>query len=260
MLRSTISEEISMRRPIIAGNWKMNMTPSEAEALIKALIPLVSGAEAEVAICPPYVCLPMAASLVRGTNIGLGAQNVHWADKGAFTGEVSVPMLNELGVKYAIIGHSERRQYFGETDAGVNKRALAALDGGITPIICVGETLEQREAGVTAPFVRAQVTAALAGFTADEAEKCVIAYEPIWAIGTGRTASNEEANEVTGMIRAALGEIFGASAAAKIRIQYGGSMNPKNAAGLMAMSDIDGGLIGGASLKAEDFAKVVNYK
>ena len=248
-----------MRKPIIAGNWKMNMTPADAEALVSALIPLVKDAKCDVVVCPPYVDLCVVSKLVEGTNIHLGAQNVHWAAKGAFTGEVSADMLKAFGVEYAIIGHSERRQYFGETDEGVNARAKAALAAGITPIICVGETLEQRESGVTAAFVSGQAKAALAGMSAEDVKSLVIAYEPIWAIGTGKTATADDANATIDVIRQAVAEAFGQAVADEVRIQYGGSMNPKNASELMAMPEIDGGLIGGASLKDEDFSKVVNY-
>ena len=248
-----------MRKPIIAGNWKMNMTPGEAEALVSALLPLVRDAACDVVVCPPVVDLCAVSKLVAGTNVHLGAQNVHWAAKGAFTGEISADMLKAYGVEYAIIGHSERRQYFGETDEGVNARAKAALAAGITPIICVGETLEQRESGVTDALVSAQAKAALAGMEAEQVKSVVIAYEPIWAIGTGRTATAEDANATIGVIRNAIAEAFSPAVAAEVRIQYGGSMNPKNASELMAMPEIDGGLIGGASLKAEDFSKVVNY-
>ena len=248
-----------MRKPIIAGNWKMNMTPADAETLVSALIPLVKDAKCDVVVCPPYVDLSVVSRLVKGTNIHLGAQNIHWAAKGAFTGEVSADMLKAFGVEYAIIGHSERRQYFGETDEGVNARAKAALAVGITPIICVGETLEQRESGVTAAFVSGQAKAALAGMSEEDVKSLVIAYEPIWAIGTGKTATADDANATIGVIRRAVAEAFGQDVADEVRIQYGGSMNPKNASELMAMPEIDGGLIGGASLKAEDFSKVVNY-
>ena len=233
-----------MRRPIIAGNWKMNMTPSEARALVEELKPLVKDAKCEVVVCPPYVDLSAVSELIKGSNIRLGAQNIHWAEKGAFTGEVSANMLKELGVEYAIIGHSERRQYFGETDETVNARAKAAIAAGITPIICVGESLEERESGRTA---------------AGDVAKLVIAYEPIWAIGTGKTATDEQANETIGMIRATVAGMFGKETAEALRIQYGGSMKPSNARSLMAMPEIDGGLIGGASLKAVDFSQVVNY-
>ncbi|MBS1412080.1 MAG: triose-phosphate isomerase [Christensenellaceae bacterium] len=248
-----------MRKPIIAGNWKMNKTPKETAELINQLKPLVAQAECEVVVCPPAVCLAAAAEALKGSNIKLGAQNVHWARSGAFTGEISADMLKELDVEYVILGHSERRQYFGETDEGVNKRALFALSNGLIPIICVGESLEQREKGVTAEVVSGQVREALKGFTAENAADTVIAYEPIWAIGTGKTATSEQANEVIMQIRGVVRELFGEETAEKTRIQYGGSMNPKNASELMGMSDIDGGLIGGASLKAEDFAAVVNY-
>lgn len=248
-----------MRKPIITGNWKMNKTPKETAELINQLKPLVAQAECEVVVCPPAVCLAAAAEALKGSNIKLGAQNVHWARSGAFTGEISADMLKELDVEYVILGHSERRQYFGETDEGVNKRALFALSNGLIPIICVGESLEQREKGVTAEVVSGQVREALKGFTAENAADTVIAYEPIWAIGTGKTATSEQANEVIMQIRGVVRELFGEETAEKTRIQYGGSMNPKNASELMGMSDIDGGLIGGASLKAEDFAAVVNY-
>ncbi|HWQ57565.1 MAG TPA: triose-phosphate isomerase [Clostridia bacterium] len=248
-----------MRKPIIAGNWKMNMTPSECAKLIAELRPLVENATCDVVVCPPFIDLAAAKEALAGSNIRLGAQNVHWADKGAFTGEVSVGMLKELGVAYAIVGHSERRQYFGETDEGVNQRARAALAGGITPIICVGESLEQREAGETASWVGAQTAAALRDMSAGEVEKVVIAYEPIWAIGTGRTATSGQADETVAIIRGVVKHLYGEAVAQAIRIQYGGSMNPKNAAELMAMPNIDGGLIGGASLKAADFSRVVNY-
>ncbi len=248
-----------MRKPIIAGNWKMNMTPTEAKALVNELIPLVKDAACEVVVCPPYVDLALAAELTRGTNIRVGAQNIHWAEKGAFTGEISAAMLKEAGAQYAIIGHSERRQYFAETDETVNSRAKAALAAGIIPIICVGESLAQREAGETDALVSGQVQAGLAGITAEQAVGLVIAYEPIWAIGTGKTATDEQANETIGVIRKTLAGMYGQAVADQVRIQYGGSMNPKNVKGLMAQSEIDGGLIGGASLKAGDFAAVVNY-
>lgn len=249
-----------MRKAIIAGNWKMNKTPDEARALVEELIPLVADAECDVVVCPPFVDLCPVSKAIKGTNIHLGAQNIHWAKSGAFTGEISADMLKKFGVEYAIVGHSERRQYFGETDATVNMRAKAALENGITPIICVGESLEQRERGETDEFVASQVRGALEGISADDARRIVIAYEPIWAIGTGRTATAEMAEETITVIRKALRSIFGNDAAETVRIQYGGSMNPQNAASLMAMENIDGGLIGGASLKAEDFSKVVKYR
>lgn len=248
-----------MRTPIIAGNWKMNMTPAEAERLVVELIPLVKDAACEVVVCPPYVDLALVGKLLVGTNIKLGAQNIHWAPKGAFTGEISADMLLAMGVSHAIVGHSERRQYFGETDETVNKRAKTALDANITPIICVGETLEQRESGVTETIVSKQTVAALAGFSAEEVVRSVIAYEPIWAIGTGKTATNEDANTTIKVIRDAIAGVYGQKVADVVRIQYGGSMNAKNATELMAMPEIDGGLIGGASLKSEDFSKVVHF-
>lgn len=237
----------------------MNKTPKEAVELINQLKPLVAQAKCDVVVCPPAVCLAAASEALKGSNIKLGAQNVHWARSGAFTGEISADMLKELDVEYVIIGHSERREYFGETDEGVNKRALFALSNGLIPIICVGESLIQREQGITDQVVSKQVKAALNGFTPENVADTVIAYEPIWAIGTGKTATSEQANEVIKQIRGVVKELFGEATAEKIRIQYGGSMNPKNASELMSMSDIDGGLIGGASLKAEDFAAVVNY-
>ena len=247
-----------MRKPIIAGNWKMNKTPLEAEALVRELIPLVADSQTEVVVCPPFVCLPAVAALVAGTNIALGAQNLHFAPSGAYTGEISAQMLKELGVTYVIIGHSERRQYFAETDETVNKKIKAAFEAGLKPIVCVGETLSQREAGITAEFVAMQTKLAIAGLSAEQVSSLVIAYEPIWAIGTGKTATADEANATIGQIRQAVRECAGEAADA-LRIQYGGSMNPKNASELMSKPQIDGGLIGGASLKAEDFSRVVNY-
>ena len=247
------------RKPIIAGNWKMNMTPAEAKELITALIPLVADAQCDVVICPPFVDLPIAVELTKGTNIAVGAQNIHWAEKGAYTGEISAAMLKCVGAEYAIIGHSERRQYFGETNETVNQRAKAAIAAGITPIICVGKSLAEREAGETENVVSRQTEAALSGIAAEDVKKLVIAYEPIWAIGTGKTATKEQANETIASIRKTVERLYCAGTAEAVRIQYGGSMNPKNASELMAMPEIDGGLIGGASLKAEDFAKVVKY-
>ena len=248
-----------MRKPIIAGNWKMNKTPEEAAELVRELVPLVADAEAEVVVCPPFVCLDAVRKEAAGSNIKLGAQNVHFEKSGAYTGEISADMLLAMGVEYVIIGHSERRQYFGETDCTVNKRAKAALAAGLKPIICVGESLEEREKGVTNELVGMQTKLALQGIPAEEMDKVVIAYEPIWAIGTGKTATAAEANETIGAIRKAIAQVYGEEVASKVRIQYGGSMNPKNASELMAQSEIDGGLIGGASLKAEDFSKVVKY-
>jgi triosephosphate isomerase len=236
----------------------MNKTPEETAELIGALRPLVKDASCDVVVCPPFVCLAEAARALSGSNIRLGAQNVHFEQSGAYTGEVSVQMLLALGVEYVIIGHSERRQYFAETDETVNKKVKASLAAGLKPIICVGETLLEREKGITAEVVAMQTKLALEGLAEEQVAGLVIAYEPIWAIGTGKTATSQDANDTIAVIRNAVREVFGA-AAQSVRIQYGGSMNPKNAAELMAMPDIDGGLIGGASLKAEDFSKVVNY-
>jgi triosephosphate isomerase len=248
-----------MRRPIIAGNWKMNKTPEEASAMIKELAPLVKDSDAEVVICAPFTALQAVKEAADGTNIKVGAQNMHWEENGAFTGEVSPVMLKALDIEYVIIGHSERREYFAETDETVNKKVHSAFAHGLTPIICVGETLEQREQGVTRSLVEGQTREALKGLTVENVKACVIAYEPIWAIGTGKTATSEDANQVIGYIRNTVADIFGQDAADVIRIQYGGSMKPENAAELMAMPEIDGGLVGGASLKAQDFAKIVNY-
>jgi triosephosphate isomerase len=251
--------EMNMRKPIIAGNWKMNKTPAEARELINELKPLVQDVDVDVVVCPPFVCLAAAAEALKGSNIALGAQNMHFEEKGAFTGEIAPNMLKELGVEYVIIGHSERRQYFTETDEGVNKKVTAALAHGLIPIMCVGETLEEREQGITERVVEKQTREGLKGLEGQDAQKVVIAYEPVWAIGTGKTATSDQANEVIAFIRGIVLDMFGKDVAENIRIQYGGSMNPKNASELMAMPDIDGGLIGGASLKAEDFAKVVKY-
>lgn len=249
-----------MRRPIIAGNWKMNNTIADTKALVKDLIPLVKDAKCDVVICTPYTDLAAAVEATAGTNIKVGAENVHWAEKGAFTGEISAKMLTELGVEYVIIGHSERRQYFGETDETVNMRVKAALAAGLKPIICVGELLEERESGKTAEVVTRQTRAAFKDIDKDELDNIVIAYEPVWAIGTGKTATAQDANDTIKVIRDTMAELYCPKCAEeRVRIQYGGSMNPKNATELMAMPEIDGGLIGGASLKAEDFSKVVNF-
>ncbi len=249
-----------MRRPIIAGNWKMNNTIAETKTLISDLIPLVKDAKCDVVICTPYTDLAMAIEATKGTNIKVGAENVHWAEKGAFTGEISAKMLVELGVEYVIIGHSERRQYFGETDETVNMRVKAALTAGLKPIICVGELLEERESGKTEEVVTRQTKAAFEGIDKRELDNIVIAYEPVWAIGTGKTATAQDANDTIKVIRDVMAENYcPVCAEEKVRIQYGGSMNAKSASELMAMSEIDGGLIGGASLKAEDFSKVVNF-
>ena len=248
-----------MRTPIIAGNWKMNKTPAEAKALISELKPLVADAKATVVICVPFVDLCTALKETEGSNIHVGAENVHFKESGAYTGEISAPMLKDMGVEYVIIGHSERRQYFGETDATVNLRTLAAVKAGLIPIICVGERKEEREAGYTNALVEYQTLIALNGLTEEEIQNVVIAYEPVWAIGTGLTATDEQANETIGVIRAAIARKYGQAVADAVRIQYGGSMNPKNVKGLMAQPEIDGGLIGGASLKAPDFSQVVLF-
>ena len=246
------------KRPaVIAGNWKMNKNRAEAAALITELLPLVKDAGCEVVLCTPYTDLETALALTEGTEVKIGAENCHWAESGAFTGEISAEMLRELGVQYVIIGHSERRQYFGETDETVAKRLRAALNAGLKGILCVGETLEQREAGITEEVIAIQVKKALAGVTAEELQQVILAYEPVWAIGTGRTATEEQAGEVNGFIRGLLARLYGEAVAEGTTIQYGGSMNAKNAAGLLAQPDIDGGLIGGASLKAPDFAAIV---
>lgn len=246
-----------MRTKIVAGNWKMNKTASEATELITAIKAELEGVSGvDVVVCPPTTALKEAAAAVEGSSIGLGAQNVHWAESGAFTGEVSTEMLKELGVKYVIIGHSERRQYFGETNETVNKRTKAALAAGLTPLVCVGETLEERDSGQMESVVINQVKEGLAELE-DDIGKIVIAYEPVWAIGTGRTASPAQAQEVHALIRRTLAEISSGDLANTIRIQYGGSMKPANAAELLSQPDIDGGLIGGAALEAESFAAII---
>ena len=247
-----------MRKPIIAGNWKMNKTPSEARELVSALIPLVKDAKCDVVVCTPAVDFAAVSEVIKGTNIKLGAENMHWKESGAYTGELSAAMLKESGVEYVILGHGERRQYFGETDLIVNKKVLDALEAGLHPIICVGETLEQRELGITMELIALQVKSALAGVPAEKLRKCVIAYEPVWAIGTGKTATAEQAAEVCTFIRTTVRHLYGARIARSITIQYGGSMKPGNAAELLAQPDIDGGLIGGASLKPADFVEIIN--
>lgn len=247
------------RTPIIAGNWKMNNTIAEGVALVKDLAPLVKDAKVTVVVCPTATALSSVADAAKGTNIHVGAQNVHWEKSGAFTGEISTGMLNEIGVDYVVLGHSERREYFGETDEGVNKRAKAAFAAGITPIICCGESLEVREAGTYLDLVAGQVKAALAGFAAADVAKLVIAYEPIWAIGTGKTATFEQAEEVCAHIRKTVEAEFGKEAADAIRIQYGGSVKPATIKALMEQPNVDGALVGGASLKAKDFSEIVNY-
>ena len=249
-----------MRRPIIAGNWKMNNTIAAGTQLIKDLAPLVADVtDVDIVACPTSTALAAVTAAAKGTKIHVGAQNVHWEKSGAYTGEISTEMLNEIGVDYVVLGHSERRDYFGETDEGVNKRAKAAFAAGITPIICCGESLEIREAGTYLDFVAGQIKAALEGFTADEAAKLVIAYEPIWAIGTGKTATFEQAEEVCAHIRKTVAEKFNQSAADAIRIQYGGSVKPATIKGLMEKPNVDGALVGGASLKAVDFSQIVNF-
>ena len=246
-----------MRTPMIAGNWKMNKTPSETRALIEGLKKIENRTGAEVVVCPMTVSLAAAAEALKDSKIHLGAQNVHFADNGAYTGECNAASLKELGVEYVIIGHSERRQYFGETDVTVNQRTLKALEAGLKPIICVGESLEQREMDLTMEYVAYQVKTALSGIDAAQLRRCVIAYEPIWAIGTGKTATAAQAQEVCEGIRAVIRKIYGARPARAVSILYGGSMNAKNAEELLACPDIDGGLIGGASLKPVDFSVIV---
>ena len=249
-----------MRRKVIAGNWKMNMLPNEAINFIQELTPLVKDTKNEVILCVPYTDLFYALLNVQGTNIRIGAQNMHWEEKGAYTGEISAPMLKSIGVEYVIIGHSERRQYFAETDETVNKKIKSALAHGLKPIVCVGETLEQRENGQTEQIVTSQVEKAFEGIPASELEKIIVAYEPIWAIGTGKTATKEDANSTIMQIRKKLAEMYGQHEANGVIIQYGGSVKSANAKELFEMSDIDGGLVGGASLKADEFSKIVNYE
>lgn len=247
-----------MRRKIIAGNWKMNKTPSETVTLLNELKPLVANEDVDVVFCVPAISLTKAIETVAGSNIKIGAENMHWEENGAYTGEIAANMLTDIGVEYVIIGHSERREYFAETDETVNKKVLKAIEHGITPIVCCGETLAQREQGVTIDFVRQQIKIAFLNVTAEQAAKTVIAYEPIWAIGTGKVATTEQAQEVCKAIRECIAEIYDDATAAAIRIQYGGSVSADSAPELFAQADIDGGLVGGASLKA-DFGKIVNY-
>ena len=247
-----------MRKPIIAGNWKMNKTASQAVELINELKPLIAKSKPEVVVCVPYTDLWVVKEAIKGSKIKLGAENVAWADSGAFTGEISAEMLKEIGVEYVIIGHSERRQYFGETDQTVNMRLQQALKNDLKPIVCVGETLTEREKNKTRKVLKKQVLEGLAGVS--DFSNIVIAYEPVWAIGTGKTATAEDANKTIGYIRSLVRKTWGAEVAKSLRIQYGGSMKPSNAKELMAMRHIDGGLIGGAALKAQDFASIVNYK
>lgn len=245
------------KQAIIAGNWKMNKTPSETAKLIDEIKPLVANADCDVVLCVPFVSIATAVESAKGSNIKIGAQNCHWEKSGAFTGEISAQMLKESGVEYVIVGHSERRQYFGETDMTVNMRMKAALSEGLNVIVCVGETLEQRELNITDEVLSGQVKIAFDGITEADLEKITIAYEPVWAIGTGRTATSEQANISCAHIRDVIAELFGWEVADEVRIQYGGSMNASNAAQLLDEPDINGGLIGGASLKAEDFAKII---
>ena len=246
------------RKVIIAGNWKMNKNASEGKALVEALKAQTAKFEnVEIVVCPPFTTIGAAVEAAAGSNIGVGAQNIHWAANGAFTGEISADMLKTSGVEYVIIGHSERRQYFGETDETVNKRLVAALEAGLIPIVCIGELLEERESGKTEEVLSTQIRGGLANVSAADAAKIVIAYEPVWAIGTGRTATPDQAQEVHALIRATLAKLVGTDTAETVRIQYGGSMKPGNAAELLAKKDIDGGLIGGAALKAADFAGIV---
>ncbi|MBQ3665149.1 MAG: triose-phosphate isomerase [Lachnospiraceae bacterium] len=248
-----------MRKKIIAGNWKMNKTPSEAVALINELKPLVANDEVDVVFCVPAIDIIPAIEAAKDSNIQIGAENMYYEESGAYTGEIAPNMLTDVGVKYVIIGHSERREYFAETDETVNKKVLKAFEHGITPIICCGETLTQREQGITIDWIRQQIKIAFLNVTAEQAKTAVIAYEPIWAIGTGKTATSDQAEEVCGAIRECIAEIYDDATAADIRIQYGGSVNAGNAAELFAKPDIDGGLVGGASLKP-DFGKIVNYQ
>ena len=246
-----------MGKYVIAGNWKMNKTPAEATELIEAIKPLVKEAACDVVVGVPFVDLPAALDAVKGSAIGVAAQNCHWEKSGAYTGEISAEMLKAMGVGYVILGHSERRTYFGDTDVTVQQRMRAALDAGLTVILCVGEYLEQREQGVTGEVVASQTKIALGGVSKDELARVIVAYEPVWAIGTGRTATAEQANEVCALIRETVAGLYDSEAAAALTIQYGGSMNAANAAELLAQPDVDGGLIGGASLKPADFATIV---
>ena len=248
-----------MRRKVIAGNWKMNMLPDETIKFIEEFAPLVKDTENEVILCVPYTDLFYALLNVQGTNIKIGAQNMHFEEKGAYTGEVSPQMLKAINVEYVIIGHSERRQYYNETDETVNKKIKAAFNVGLKPIVCVGEALEERETGKTAEIITNQTRLALDGLTNEQVENTIIAYEPIWAIGTGKTATSEDANNSIKEIRNKIAEIYGQNTASRVIIQYGGSVKSSNAKELFTTSDIDGGLVGGASLKAEEFSKIVNF-
>lgn len=245
------------RAAVIAGNWKMNKTPSETAALINEMKPLVKDAKCDVVLCVPFIDIPAAVEAAKGSNIKIGAENIHFKASGAYTGEVSADMLKEAGVEYVVVGHSERRTYFGETDQTVNLRALAAVNAGFTAIICVGETLEQRELGYTETLLKFQTKMALTNITKEQLKNVIIAYEPVWAIGTGVTATADQADEGNGFVREAIAEVYGKEVAETVTVQYGGSMNAKNADELVAKVNVDGGLIGGASLKAPDFAAIV---
>ena len=247
----------ALRKTVIAGNWKMNMTPTATAAFIRELAPKVQQADCEVVLCVPAIDIPAAVEAARGTAIHIGGENVHFEEKGAYTGEISAQMLCDAGAEYVIVGHSERRQYFGETDETVNKRTKAALTAGLKTIVCVGETLTQREQGITSEIVSLQTKIVLFGVDAQSLSNVIIAYEPVWAIGTGRTATAEQADEVCGVIRGVLAQLYGAAAAQATTVQYGGSMNRGNAKELLSKEDVDGGLIGGASLKVDDFAAIV---
>ena len=249
-----------MRKKVIAGNWKMNMLPNEAMEYIQSFEGLVKDSENAVILCVPYIDLFYCLNLTQDTNIKIGAQNMHWEEKGAYTGEVSAKMLKSIGVEYVIIGHSERRQYFAETDETVNKKIKAAFENGLKPIVCVGETLEERESGKTAEIITNQTKLALEGLTEEQVKNTIIAYEPIWAIGTGKTATSEDANNSIKEIRKEISENYGNDVAECVIIQYGGSVKSSNAKELFSMSDIDGGLVGGASLKPDEFAKIVNFE
>ncbi|MGN0143413.1 MAG: triose-phosphate isomerase [Clostridium sp.] len=248
-----------MRKPIIAGNWKMHKTVDEAVKMIEELKPLVKDAKCDVVVCPTFVCLDAVKKAAEGSNIKVAAQNMHFEESGAFTGEVAPGMLEAMGIDYVVLGHSERREYFNETDEALNKKVKAAFAHNITPILCCGETLEQREAGVTNDFIACQIKLDMAGLTNEQAAKVVIAYEPIWAIGTGKTATKEQANETISAIRKVVEGMYGKEVADAVRIQYGGSVKPNTIKDQMAMSDIDGALVGGASLTASDFSAIVNY-
>lgn len=248
-----------MRRKVIAGNWKMNMLPGEAIKYMEEFEGLVKDTQNEVILCVPYTDLFYCLNYAQDTNIKIGAQNMHWEEKGAYTGEVSGQMLKSIGVEYVIIGHSERRQYFAETDETVNKKVKSAFENGLKPIVCVGETLEQRESNQTTEVITTQTRLALEGLTNEQIESIIIAYEPIWAIGTGKTATSEDANNSIKEIRKEISKNYGEEVAEKVIIQYGGSVKSSNAKELFSMSDIDGGLVGGASLMPEEFSKIVNF-